>query len=230
MLLFCHCSITPFCERLKKTGHNFFCPYPYMVQGLFICVSVFWKIMNNFWMDEPNWMKNSGLSRLVAADLRVGSTSAQYPPVTTRPAYSTFPWSLSSQWSWVLLGCVIPFWKAFDKAIHNVREDYLFWTYTCTGGLCRHELQGCHIYFANWPIFHKIDPLKSNSENFLFYVTFSPWGPTASAWPPNRPFTWNASPVWLLVLIRCVTTFWKALDKLSNRLIVDFWFGLVFLR
>ena len=69
-------------------------------------------------------MKFSGISRLVVANLVVGSTSAQSPPVMTWPASSSFPCSLSPLWSWVLLGCVIPFWKAFDKANNNVRADF----------------------------------------------------------------------------------------------------------
>ena len=75
-------------------------------------------------MDGPICTKILGLSRLVTANLVVGSTSAQYPPVTTWPASSPFPWSLSPPWSWVLPGHVIPFWKAFDEADNNVRAHF----------------------------------------------------------------------------------------------------------
>ena len=56
------CSVS---EKVEKWGIIFFHPYPYMVQGRFVCVSVclsvclsvylsvFWKIMNNFWTDGP---------------------------------------------------------------------------------------------------------------------------------------------------------------------------------
>ena len=138
---------------------------------LCVCPSVFWKIMNNFWMDCPIWTKFSGLSRLVAANLEVGSTSAQSPSVMPGPAYSPFHWSLSSPWSWVLLGRVIPFWKAFDEANNNLRADFLFWTCTCR--LLRCRLFRGLLFFANWPIFHKTDPPEIKYKNFLSYATFS---------------------------------------------------------
>ena len=145
-------------EKIQKTGHTFFLPVPVYCTGVVcLCVSVFWKIMNNFWMHWPIWTKFSGLCWLVASNLRVGSTSAQSPPVRTGPACSPFPWSLSPLWSWVLLGHVMPFWKAFYKANHNVRVDFWFWTYMCTGGLCRCGLKGGHNILENWPIFHIID-------------------------------------------------------------------------
>ena len=80
--------------------------------------------MNNFSMAGLIWTNFSGLSRLVAANLGVGSTSAQSPPDSTGPAYSHFPCSLSPLWSWVLPGFVIPFWKALDEANNNVRADF----------------------------------------------------------------------------------------------------------
>ena len=50
----------------------------------------------------------------------VGSISAQSLPGRTWPASSPLPWSLSPPWSLLLLGHVIPFWKAFDEANQNV--------------------------------------------------------------------------------------------------------------
>ena len=197
-----------------------------MVQGWFVCVSVFWKIMNNFWTDGPIWTKFSGLSRLVAANLGVGTTSAQSPPVTTGPAFSPFPCSLSPLWSWVLLGRVIPFWKAFNEANHNVREDFWVWTCTCTGGLCRLGLQGGLYFFTNWPIFHTIDSpwnqiLRTFHDAQLFHRT-SCWGCMALAWPLIKPCTRNASPPWLLVLMG--KPFWKAFHVLNKWVRADFWF------
>ena len=52
----------------------------------------------------------------------------------------------------------------------------------------------------------------------------------ASAWPPKRPFTRNASPLWFLVLMGLVIPFWKALDKLSKCVSVYFLIGLVIPR
>ena len=80
--------------------------------------------MNNFRTDGPIWTKFSGLSRLVVANLVVGSTSAQSPPLMTGPAYSPFPCSLSRPWLWVEQGHALPFWKAFDETNHNVRADF----------------------------------------------------------------------------------------------------------
>ena len=154
--------------------------------------------MNNFWMDGPIWMKFSELCRLVAANLVVGSTSAHSPPVRYGPAYSPFSWSLSPLLSWVLQGCVIPFWKAFDQANHNVRADFWFWTYTCTVVLYRWGLQGgCNI-FANCPMI------------WNYFI-----GPPAKA-------TRNASPAWLLVLMGHVIPFWKAFDVPNKHVRADF--------
>ena len=112
-------------EKIEKARHNFFAhTCPYMVQGGFVCVSVFGKIMNNFGTDKPIWMKFSGHSRLVMLNLVVGSTSAQSPPLMTGPAYSPFPCSLSRPWLWVEQGHALPFWKAFDETNHNVRADF----------------------------------------------------------------------------------------------------------
>ena len=115
---------------------------PHSVSDSFVCLSVFCNIMNNFWMDGPKWMKFLWLSRLVAANLRACSTSAQSPQVRAGPAYSPFPCSLSPPWSLVLLVHVKPFWKAFNKVNHNVIADFLFWNYTCTGRLCGFGLWG----------------------------------------------------------------------------------------
>ena len=41
-------------------------------------------------MDGPIWMKFSGLSRLVTANLGVGSTSAQSPPCREFPLESIY--------------------------------------------------------------------------------------------------------------------------------------------
>ena len=68
---------------VENIGIKYFSPvFVYGTGVICLCVglSVFWKIMNNFWMDGPIWMKFSGLSRLVTANLGVGSTSAQSPP------------------------------------------------------------------------------------------------------------------------------------------------------
>ena len=118
------------------------CVFVCLFVCLSVCLSVFCNIRNNFWMDGPKWTKFLWLSRLVAANLRVCSTSAQSPQVRAGPAYSPFPCSLSPPWSLVLLVHVKPFWKAFDNVNQNVIADFLFWTNTCTGGLCGCGLQG----------------------------------------------------------------------------------------
>ena len=44
-----------------------------------ICASVLKKIMNNFWMDGQNWMKFSGVIRLLLKNIWVGSTHLLSP-------------------------------------------------------------------------------------------------------------------------------------------------------
>ena len=69
--------------RGRKTWHRIFLPLPVYGTGVIlwcVCASVFWKIMNNFWMDGPIRTKFSVLSRLVMANLGVDSTNAQSPP------------------------------------------------------------------------------------------------------------------------------------------------------
>ena len=101
-------------EKVEKTVIKFFSPEPYMVQGWFVCLSVC-VCLGKSWitferMDRFGW-NFQWLSRLVVANLVVGSTCAKSPPVTTWPASSPFSCSLSPLWSWVLPGRVIPFWK-----------------------------------------------------------------------------------------------------------------------
>ena len=47
------------------------------VWSLCVCLSVLKKIMNNFWMEGQNWMKFSGVTRLLLRKVWVGSTPAQ---------------------------------------------------------------------------------------------------------------------------------------------------------
>ena len=83
----------------RKTGQKINL-YPYTVKGWFVCVSVFWKILNNFWTDGPIQAKFSGVVWLVPGSHWVGSTWAQSPPAGTGHAYSPFPVAISATVSW----------------------------------------------------------------------------------------------------------------------------------
>ena len=71
-------------QNFDEIGSHCFC--------VSVCVSVFGKNMNSFWMNEPILTKISGLCKLVAANLWVHCTSAQPPPGRTWPAISPFSW------------------------------------------------------------------------------------------------------------------------------------------
>ena len=84
-------------RKCRKTGHNFFCLYPYMVQGWFVCASVH-----------------------LCVCLSVCLWASAWPPTWT------YTRNASSLWSLVLPGHAIPFQKALDKPKKHVRADFWF--------------------------------------------------------------------------------------------------------
>ena len=132
-------------------------------------------MLNNFWTPVSIPLKFSGHNRLVAANLWVGSTIAQFPPGRTWPGSSPFPWSLSSQWSLELLGNVIPFWKAFDKPTKCESRFLML-------GLSLHWWVTREIIF-----FWELDNFLKNSFNSwgfsapfqvgCVFISFCGWGP-----------------------------------------------------
>ena len=85
---------------------------------------------------------------------------------------------------------------------------------------------GCNVFricqfFRKRPPWNQI--LRAFNDLQLFCKT-SPWGCMALAWPLIRPYTRNASPLWLFVLMGHDILFWKAFDVLNKHVIGDFWF------
>ena len=111
-------------------------------------------------MDVPIWTKFSGVSSLVTSYLVVGSTSAQSPPVMTWPAYSTFPCSLSPPWSWVLPGVSYHFEKYLTRQTIMREWIFDFRHRPALAGYKGGDYKWGHNFFANWQIFHKIDPFE----------------------------------------------------------------------
>ena len=155
---------------VENIGIKYFSPvFVYGTGVICLCVglSVFWKIMNNFWMDGPIWMKFSGLSRLVTANLGVGSTSAQSPPCREFPLESIYS---------VVVGAT--------GLCHTILESMIsqtimweriidFGSIPTLGVSQARTTRGVVIFLRICQFFLKIDAPKSNSKNFLWCATFS---------------------------------------------------------
>ena len=83
------------------------------------------------------------------------------------------------------LGQVIPFWKAFDEANHNVRANFWFWAKTLTGRLSSRRLWRGVVMFLRICHFFNIDsPEIKHWELFIISNFFiGPHPEAIQTWP-----------------------------------------------
>ena len=127
------------------------------------------EIINNFWMGKWIWTKFSGLAWLASSNFWVSSPPAQSPPGRSWPAPSPFPWSGPAPWLLVLLGHVIPFWKAVDEPNNRGRADFWFWAWGPISGLWGGTSRGW-TFLRIWQFFIKQTPLNLNFKRCIFFA------------------------------------------------------------
>ena len=168
-------------------------------------------------------MKFSGLSRLVMANLGLGSTSPHHVGLGL---YTVFFPGVNLLCGHGCYGVV-----SYHFGKHLTRQTIMwdifdFGPISSLTGYAGADYEGSYfLKFANFqlnrPPWNQI--LRTFCDMQLLHRTSS-WSRMASAWPLIRPCSRNASPPWSLVLMGHVVPLWKAFDMLNKHEWADFWF------